>query len=110
MVLAIRRLAGALDARIDIEWIPRCSNDGSLIADLLSKGQFSLACSKTNAKNLVIGRYSSTLRAFSANLRETRVLGQAMAREASAFMTTLPTSVERIAEVEELYREYVPVK
>lgn len=105
--MAIQRFAAAIDARIDIEWIPRCSDKGSLVADLLSKGQFSKACSMTGSTNPVIGRYSSTLAAFAINLTESRCLGQAMAKEAAAFMQTLHSSVENTAEVEQMYRRYI---
>ena len=88
MVLAIRRFAAAIDARVDIKWVPRCSDEGSLFADQLSKGLFSLAGTEAGTNSPMIGRYSSTLAAYSVNLAETRVLDQAMAKEASAFMTT----------------------
>ena len=110
VVLAIQRFAAAIDARVDIEWVPRCSDTGSLIADQLSKGLFSLARREAGTDNPTVGRYSSTLAAYSMNPAETRVLGQAMAMEASAFMTTLPTSVEKSAEVEEVYKQYRSVE
>jgi hypothetical protein len=41
LVKAIGRIAAATGCRVDIKKVTRCSNDGSILADELSKGRFS---------------------------------------------------------------------
>ena len=107
LVLAIARFAAAIDCVIDVEWIPRCSNPGSTAADFLSKGKKQLACDELNVTHAVTGRYSHTLHAFAAQPVISRTVGQAMAKEASAFMEIVQTSVENIGEVDAVYRRYL---
>ena len=103
IILAMQRFAQAIGANISLEWVPRCSSKQTLAADYLSKGLFHLA-SETVGLPVVPGRYSLTLASYVEGPVVTRCLGQAMAKEISQFMETVPTGMETISEVETLVK------
>lgn len=110
VILGIKRFVASLDVSLCVEWRPRCSDSGSVAADMLSKGLFYHACNELGVVNPRVGRYSHTLACYTINPQVSRVLGQAVSLEAAEFTETLPTGYEKSAEVMKLYRKHVFVK
>ena len=81
VVKALRDVARALNVRLDICKVTRCSDEGSVAADMISKGK-AMTWARDNP-GAVVGYLSRTLGYWLRNPLPTRVLGAAIARELS---------------------------
>ena len=73
ILLAVRAVARALNARVEYVKVPRCSDKFSIVADALSQGQVEYA--KSLLGEYAYGQYSSTLMKWLCDPVLTRVLG-----------------------------------
>ena len=100
ILLAVRAVARALNARVEYVKVPRCSDKFSIVADALSQGQVEYA--KELLGEYAYGQYSSTLMKWLCDPVPTRVLGQAIVKELSEKYEVIELDTEWEFEVDKL--------
>ena len=100
VLLAVRAVARALNARVEYVKVPRCSDKFSIVADALSQGEVKLA--KEILGEYTYGQYSSTLMKWLCDPVPTRVLGQAIVKELSEKYEVIDLEAEWSFEVDRL--------
>ena len=98
-ILAIHRVARARDLQVRLTWVPRCSDAMTNAADLLSRGNLSVALEALPGVQATPGLYSQALAAYCHDPIHTRTLGQSIIKELSANLDTIPGTLEREADV-----------
>ena len=102
---AIRDIGKALDCPIEIRKVRRCSNNGALVADLLSKARLDEARDLMDNPASEPGFLSRTLLAWLEAPQVSRVLGFAILAELKMMGVPVHTSyVEETEELEQLVR------
>ena len=104
VVKAINTVARALDCRVMVEKVPRCSSDATTAADALSKGDVTLAKGLMGHYEIELGYISRTLLAWLEDPVPTRVLGVAIVKELAKTGPVLDLEVEWSEEVVPMVR------
>ena len=102
IVKALSEVARGLNVILSVEKVPRCSNEGSIVSDLISKGLCRQWLETTSGAEW--GYLSLTLMSWVSNPAPTRCLGIAILREMSLKFPVLVWSVEDESELSQLIK------